>query len=181
MTTPSCAGHLLRSNLSLKSAHTWLVVDQTNVLRRIWAAGLNLYSAYNLSMADEEALEAPVRVRRARSGPAWPSKGELATALERSEFVRAMFRETKGCLLKWLGPQLVGVASLKALSLNVDVVCVALQIWSQSITVPKTMSIDWLKQEATCLHRSSEVRSYAFAEIPTYMASCRNQEQYKPI
>ena len=124
-----------------------------DVLRRIWAAA-GLHSAVMSESPDTvDAVEAPVRIRRTRTGPAWPDEDVLAKAFEGSNQVRASYRDNKGHLLRWPSPQLVGVASMKALSMNVDVLQVALQVWGEVTPVPKSMSIDFLKREATCLHR----------------------------
>ena len=100
-----------------------------------------------------EAVDGTVRIRRART-TVWPEKGLLAKAFEEDTQVRNLFRQNKGHLLSWPSPELVGVASLKALALNVTVVKLALRIWGLSTPTPKAMSVDWLKKEATCLYRT---------------------------
>ena len=94
--------------------------------------------------------EAPSRLR-ARSVE-WPGQDELAKLLEADAGVRECFRANKAQLLSWPSPQLVGVASLKALSLNVGVIKLALQVWGNSCDFPKAMAIDWLKREALNIH-----------------------------
>ncbi|CAE7193246.1 unnamed protein product [Symbiodinium sp. CCMP2592] len=82
----------------------------------------------------------------------WPDKGLLATAFEEDNEVRSLFRQNKGHLLSWPSPELVGVASLKALALNVTVIKLAIRIWGQATPTPKAMSVDWLKNEVSGLH-----------------------------
>lgn len=96
--------------------------------------------------------EGRLRVRRTRSQVSWPEPALLAAAFEEDQSIRALYRENRGHLLRWPSPELVGVASLKALALNVRVLDTALRIWGQATPVPKGMSVDWLKKEATCLH-----------------------------
>ena len=89
---------------------------------------------------------APERLR-ARSVE-WPDQDELSCALEADAGVRESFRANRAQLLAWPSPQLVGVASLKALALNVGVVKLALRVWGKTCDYPKAMAIDWLKREA---------------------------------
>ena len=96
----------------------------------------------------ELAPEGPtLRVRRQTSAQ-WPEKGTLTKAMEEDADIRNSFRMNKSQLLAWCSPKLVGVASLKSLALNVPVIKLAIQIWGSHTSVPKTMPIDWLKQEA---------------------------------
>ena len=95
---------------------------------------------------DEGAMA--LRVRRQPSTTPWPEKGLLTKAWEEDAGVRDMFRANKGHLLAWPNPQLVGVASLRALSLNVGVVKLAIEVWGSVCTQAKSMVVDWLKQEA---------------------------------
>ena len=90
-----------------------------------------------------------LRVRK-RNTHVWPEPGLLSSALESSNEIRALFRENKQKLLQWPSPSVVGVASQKALKLNVPVVRQAIEIWATVCTEPKAISVDWLKQEATC-------------------------------
>ncbi|CAE7190626.1 unnamed protein product [Symbiodinium pilosum] len=72
--------------------------------------------------------------------------------MEEDADIRNSFRMNKSQLLAWCSPKLVGVASLKSLALNVPVIKLAIQIWGSHTSVPKTMPIDWLKQEVSGLH-----------------------------
>ena len=90
---------------------------------------------------------AGIRVRR-RGLDVWPERHAFATALEENKTIRELFRTNKNQLLCWPSPQLVGVASLRALAMNVDVVKIALEIWGEFQDFPKAMQVDWLKQEA---------------------------------
>ncbi|CAE7779252.1 unnamed protein product [Symbiodinium sp. CCMP2592] len=92
-----------------------------------------------------------LRVRRARSA-LWPEKGALCRALEESRDVRAVFRANKNHLLAWPKPDLVGVASLRAMALNVTVLKVSLEVWAATSPICKSMSVDWLKEEVTQVH-----------------------------
>ena len=95
---------------------------------------------------DEPAEGAPIRIR-ARSAE-WPPEDDLGKRLEADAAIREAFRCNRNQLLTWPSPQLVGVASLTALALNVPVVKVALQVWGESNDFPKSIAIDWLKREA---------------------------------
>ena len=98
--------------------------------------------------ADQAAGESrAIRVRRQTSAK-WPEKGALSKAMEEDGAIRNSFRANRSQLLAWPSPNLVGVASLKALGLNVHAVGLALQIWGSCHSTPKTMPIDWLKEEA---------------------------------
>ncbi|CAE7246994.1 unnamed protein product [Symbiodinium microadriaticum] len=105
-------------------------------------------------MADAEeagAQGALLRVRRTVSVE-WPEKGCLAKAWEGEPEVRRCFRDAKSHLLVWPSVQLVGAASMRALSMNVPIIQVALQIWGGFSQECKAMPIDWLKQEVQELH-----------------------------
>ena len=102
------------------------------------------------AVATDDAAVGHLRVRRQR-GQVWPEVGMLAKAFEDDQEIRGIFRNNKGHLLSWPSPQTVGCASLKALALNVAVVKLSLQVWGAVMTSPKSMAIDWLKKEATCL------------------------------
>ena len=95
------------------------------------------------------AMDAPasIRVRRAASDW-WPERHELAQRWEQDSEVRGIFRRNGGSLLAWPSPQLVGVSSLRALAMNVVAVKIALEHWGQAVDFPKSMSVDYLKQEA---------------------------------
>ena len=69
-------------------------------------------------------------------------------AWEQDTKIRDAYRVNKQQLLVWPSPELVGVASLKALAMNVDVIGKAIQVWGAACPKPRTMSIDWLKKEA---------------------------------
>ena len=102
----------------------------------------------HMSMADPEpSAVASIRVRR-RGLDVWPERHAFANALEENSTIRQLFRTNKNQLLCWPSPQLVGVASLKALAMNVDVVKIALGVWGEVMDYPKSMQVDWLKQEA---------------------------------
>ncbi|CAE7669203.1 unnamed protein product [Symbiodinium sp. CCMP2592] len=87
-----------------------------------------------------------LRVRR-RKAQVWPEMGKLSSMWEGSNDIRALFRDNKQKLLKWPSPSVVGVASLKALSLNIALVNQAIEVWAEVNPTPKTMSVDWLKQD----------------------------------
>ncbi|CAE7354230.1 unnamed protein product [Symbiodinium sp. KB8] len=72
--------------------------------------------------------------------------------MEESRDVRAAFRSNRNHLLAWPSPELVGVASLKSMALNVSVLSVALQVWASTSPICKSMSVDWLKAEVTQVH-----------------------------
>ena len=97
--------------------------------------------------AGAENPEPSVRFRR-RQGHLWPEDGKLAATLEGDSKIREAFRANSSKLVAWPSRDLIGVASLKALALNVDVVGKAIEVWSESCDHPRTMSIDWLKLEA---------------------------------
>ena len=78
----------------------------------------------------------------------WPENSLLAKRWESDGLIRAIFRTNKSCLLAWLKPTLVGVASLRALALNKTAVTIALDVWCQVTTQAKSPPVDWLKQEA---------------------------------
>ena len=124
------------------------------VIKPLCFAGFGLQDLDSAAMAAEEAPDAAdaaaghLRVRRQR-GQAWPESGLLAKALEEDTEIRSIFRHNKGHLLQWPSPQLVGCASLKALSLNVSVLKISLEVWGAANPAPKGIAIDWLKKEAT--------------------------------
>ena len=83
------------------------------------------------------------------------------------------FRQLNGHLLCWPDAKLVGVASLKALGMNVRVIKHALEIWGQNLDFPKGMSIDYLKVEArlyTCMPHYYTRRHMHSSS--SYMLSC---------
>ena len=90
-----------------------------------------------------------------RPAVAWPLKGSLAKAWEQNPVVRELFRENKWQLLAWPKVELVGVASLRSLSLNRRSIQDAIRIWSEFSATPKSPPIDWLKQEARDISHST--------------------------
>ena len=110
----------------------------------------------------DAAAPASVRVRRGGSSW-WPAERELAESWEKDEKVRATFRQLNCHLLCWPDPKLVGVASMKALAMNLTVVKHALQIWGTSLDYPKAMSIDYLKVEVG----SCNLRTFSEIMCPT--------------
>lgn len=97
---------------------------------------------------DDVAVEGrPLRLRR-QPRETWPEKHVFAKQLESDVFVRDSFRTNKSQLLRWTSPETVGIASLKALSLNVQVIKICLEVWGSVSALPKAMAIDWLKEEA---------------------------------
>lgn len=90
----------------------------------------------------------PMRLRR-QPHENWPQKHLLAKELEGDVLVRDSFRVNKSQLLRWTSPETVGIASLKAIALNVQVVKISLCVWGSVTAQPKAMAIDWLKEEAT--------------------------------
>ncbi|CAE7310653.1 unnamed protein product [Symbiodinium necroappetens] len=124
-------------------------------------------------MADEgpeSGEEGRLRVRRTRSRLVWPDDGLLASAFEEDNGIRTLYRENRGHLLRWPSPELVGVASMKALALNVQVLAIALRIWGQVTPVPKGMSVDWLKKDVTKLHEMLSVGGKG-KTVPVYVDS----------
>lgn len=82
----------------------------------------------------------------------WPlamSKPEenLATKWEANSGVRRRARELQA-LVKWEKPELVGVASSKAVSLNAVVVTVMAEWWVEKSPMPQAIPIDLLRREA---------------------------------
>lgn len=82
----------------------------------------------------------------------WPlamSKPEenLATKWEANSGVRRRARELQA-LVKWEKPELVGVASSKAVSLNSVVVTVMAEWWVEKSPMPQAIPIDLLRREA---------------------------------
>ncbi|CAE7703188.1 unnamed protein product [Symbiodinium sp. CCMP2592] len=126
-------------------------------------------------MAAEEAPDAAdaaaghLRVRRQR-GQVWPESGLLAKAFEEDNEIRSIFRHNKGHLLQWPKPSLVGCASLKALSLNVAVLKISLEVWGAAIPAPKSMAIDWLKKEVSEAHGLMNALGTA-QTVPVYVDS----------
>ena len=98
------------------------------------------------------AMDAPasIRVRRAASDW-WPERHALAVLWEQDPEIRDIFRKNQGQLLGWPSPQLVGVASMRALAMNVPVLKTALTHWGETVDFPKSLSVDYLKQEASNL------------------------------
>ena len=111
--------------------------------------GLGARAFYAMADADAgagygEVLEGrPLRLRR-QPRETWPEKHAFAKQLEADVYVRDSFRTNNSQLLQWTSPQTVGVASLKALALNVQVIQISLRVSA----LPKAMTIDWLKEEA---------------------------------
>ena len=89
-------------------------------------------------------------------GLVWPEKFALANAWETSPLIRATFRSNSSALLTWVKPNLVGVASLRALSLNRKAIELAIDVWSAHSHVAKSPPVHWLKQEAgdVCIYHS---------------------------
>ena len=78
----------------------------------------------------------------------WPPRHALASLLEENFSVKKNLRET-GRMLLWPKPELVGLASLQALSLNRMAISDALQIWgSHSNDEVKSPPVEWIKDEA---------------------------------
>ena len=77
----------------------------------------------------------------------WPTPFALADAWESSPLIRAAFPKN-GVRLQWPKPDTVGVASMKALSLNRMVVETALDVWCFHSQLAKSPPIQWLKEEA---------------------------------
>ena len=78
----------------------------------------------------------------------WPTRFLLAKHWEAHTLIRAAFRLNDGKLLSWVSPQLVGVASLRALSINKLAIQLTLEKWCATTSTPKSPPVDWLKQEA---------------------------------
>jgi len=78
----------------------------------------------------------------------WPPRHALASLLEEHFYVRKNLREG-GRMLTWPKPELTGLATLQALSLNRMAISDALQIWgSHSKEEVKSPPVEWLKDEA---------------------------------
>lgn len=78
----------------------------------------------------------------------WPPRHALASLLEENFYVRKNLREG-GRMLTWPKPELTGLATLQALSLNRMAISDALQIWgSHSKEEVKSPPVEWLKDEA---------------------------------
>ncbi|OLQ01812.1 hypothetical protein AK812_SmicGene15397 [Symbiodinium microadriaticum] len=90
-----------------------------------------------------------LRVRRRTKVQVWPEEGKLSSAYEGNEEIRALFRNNKQKLLGWPSPTVVGVASMRALSLNVVAVKIAIEMWATVCPEPKGISVDYLKQVMT--------------------------------
>ena len=104
------------------------------------------FSERLLEAMSEGGAAPPLRLRQ-RSAE-WPDDNVLAMAWEAEAKVRESFRLNKSQLLAWPSPQLVGVASLRALALNVPVIQLALKAWGETCDFAKSMAVDWLKREA---------------------------------
>ena len=113
-----------------------------------WQTGAQRPVVRGDAMEGQGSEEGQTARFRRRHTNLWPEEGALAAAWEGEVRIREIFRTNTSKLLAWPSRDLIGVASLKALSLNVDVVGKAMEVWGQSCQQPRTMSIDWLKQEA---------------------------------
>ena len=88
-----------------------------------------------------------VVVEDAGAPTGWPRKFALAELWESSPLLRSAFRNS-GVLLAWPKPDTVGVASMRALSINRLATEMALTIWCDHSPTPKSPPVQWLKQEA---------------------------------
>ena len=78
----------------------------------------------------------------------WPDKFILARHWESNGLIRAAFRMNQGKLLSLVKPSLVGVASLRAFSLNKLAVELTLDKLAVCTATAKSPPVDWLKPEA---------------------------------
>ena len=101
-------------------------------------------------MGEVVVADAAAVVEEAGAPTRWPAKFALAEAWESSPLIRAAFRKN-GVLLIWPKPDTVGVASMKALSLNRKVIEMALDVWCFHSDSAKSPPVDWLKREARLL------------------------------
>ena len=90
-----------------------------------------------------------------RAGMADPTAeippGTLARMLELSEICRRRVTERPDLvLLRWPSQQAIGVASVKALSLNTEALCILARFWTTHCKFPKAVPIDLLRAEAAC-------------------------------
>ena len=133
-------------------AGSMLVMDQHV---GYWVQELSsLHRAVVCTMAEEAPEETNPR-------QAWPASHQLAKTLEQNALVRELFRNNNSHLLKWPKPDLVGVASMSALSLNKMIIKEVLLLWGTVCNEPKSPPVDWLKQEARAkVLGSSHARTY---------------------
>ena len=84
-----------------------------------------------------------------------PPEGQLAKAWEANALVRQQLRDEQR-LLSWPSKATTGVASQRALILNRVPVMVAVSEWAAVCNEPKSVPIDWIREEACgvyrCLH-----------------------------
>ena len=73
--------------------------------------------------------------------------GDLAIKWEANNGVRRRARELQA-LVKWEKPELIGVASSKAVSLNSCVITVMAEWWVEKSPMPQAIPIDLLRKEA---------------------------------
>ena len=114
--------------------------------------------------AEPSTEGARLRVRH-QTAPTWPEPEALAKAWEADLEVRHIFRQNRANLLAWPSPKLVGVASMKALAMNIAVIKVSLVTWGSVTEAAKTMPIDWLKQEAYLLNSALNIRKLCIGVI----------------
>ena len=71
----------------------------------------------------------------------------LAKAWEKNDQLRSDALDSRS-LVQWPSPSLVGIISMKALMLNVDLLYEAARIWAPTKSKPKTLPVEWVKKEA---------------------------------
>ena len=80
---------------------------------------------------------------------ALPQPGLLARMLEESESIRRrMLEKPDTVLTRWPGPKAIGVASVRAMRLNVEALRILATWWVSACPVPKTVPIDVMRDEA---------------------------------
>ena len=88
---------------------------------------------------------------------ALPPEGQLAMAWEANPVIRQQMRDD-GRLLQWPNKATTGVASQPALVMNRTAIQVALTEWATVCGEPKSLPIDWVREEVHVgVHRSSRL------------------------
>ena len=86
-----------------------------------------------------------------------PPEGQLASAWEANAMIRQIMRD-EGKLLSWPSKACTGVASQLALVQNRVAIKVVLEAWAAVCTEPKSLPIDWVRDEVTGIEKLREVR-----------------------
>lgn len=100
-------------------------------------------------MAEPLPMVAHDDVDEAGDGESWPPLHQLTNVWEEDASIRRALRRD-GRMLVWPeGKELIGVATLQALTLNRPAVADALVIWGAHSEEAKSPPIEWLKVEAS--------------------------------